>query len=395
MQNTMSSTFIINNQAEQDTSIIKLVDGILHTAIAQGASDIHFEPYAEKYRIRLRIDGMLYLAAEHDLAIAPRVSARIKVMAKLDIAEKRLPQDGRFTYVLDHDRTPLSSLQSQSQRRLDCRVGSCPTICGEKIVIRILSPPDTSLNINQLGLDVKQQQLFLKAIQATQGMILVTGPTGSGKTVTLYTALNFLNTMERNISTVEDPAEIHLPGINQVEINNKTDLTFATTLRAFLRQDPDVIMVGEIRDLETAQIAIHAAQTGHLVLATLHTNTAAESITRLLNMGISKFNLATSIKLIIAQRLLRVLCPSCKKKSQVVGCSFCKNGYKGRIGIFELLPISQEISNIILEDGNVLTLEQCACRNGMALLQEAATQKIISGITSAEEVNRVLGFSLE
>ena len=289
---TNNSFFFTN----EDTSIIKFIDQILNDAIAKHASDVHFEPYEECYRIRFRIDGLLYEITNAEKLLGPRFSARLKIMANLDIAEKRLPQDGRFTFKL------------ATKYNQDCRLSVCPTMFGEKLVVRILNPINTSLNIEHLGFNEKEQRLFCKHIQMPQGLILVTGPTGSGKTITLYTALNILNQPTKNISTIEDPVEINLHGINQVEVNHKTGLGFAKTLRTFLRQDPDIIMIGEIRDLETAEIAIKAAHTGHLVLATLHTNSALASLTRLLNMGVPTFNLATAISLIIAQRLIRKLC---------------------------------------------------------------------------------------
>jgi type IV pilus assembly protein PilB len=322
-------------------------------------------------------------------------------MAKLDIAERRIPQDGRFSL----------TLAKQSVR--DCRISTCPTLFGEKVVVRILNPSDMTLEIAQLGMNAEQQKKFLECVNAPQGMVLVTGPTGSGKTVTLYTALQLLNTEDQNISTAEDPVEINLLGINQVEVNHKIGLDFALALRTFLRQDPDVIMVGEIRDLETAQIAIKAAQTGHLVLSTLHTNSAAESITRLINIGIPAFNIISSVKLIIAQRLLRKLCPHCKKlvnlPSEILyeynidadkfknaifyqagECKRCKNGYRGRIGIFELMPISKGIAQMIMQQNSAMEIEQQAKREGMISLREAALQLVLAGETTLEEINRVV-----
>ena len=358
----------------EDAHIIKLVDQILHEAIEKGASDIHFEPYENHYRIRFRIDGMLHEITNPDFSLANRLTARLKIMSRLDISERRLPQDGRFSIATR-----------------DCRINTCPTLFGEKIVVRILNANNEVLKIDELGLLEQQEKLFSNAIKRPQGMILVTGPTGSGKTVSLYAALNELNSIDKNISTVEDPIEINLPGINQVQVNNKIGLDFVTTLRAFLRQDPDIIMVGEIRDLETADIAIKAAQTGHLVLSTLHTNSAAETITRLLNMGIAQFNINSSLSLIIAQRLARKLCPHCKHENKIAhnllleqgfladelddlviytanGCKYCHKGYRGRIGIFEVMPIGKNILG----------------------LREAALNKVRQGLTSLEEINRVI-----
>jgi type IV pilus assembly protein PilB len=400
---------------EISAPVIKLVEKIFEQAISKNASDIHFEPYANHYRIRLRIDGILYPIMPLDSSLALRINSRLKILARLNIAERRLPQDGRFNI---------------SGR--DCRISSCPTMFGEKIVVRILNPTNLALETAQIGLTTQQQKIFLEHVSAPQGMILVSGATGSGKTVTLYTALTLLNTDDRNISTVEDPIEINLPGINQVEINPKIGLDFAAILRTFLRQDPDIIMVGEIRDFETAQIAIKAAQTGHLVLSTLHANSASETITRLLNMNIASFNLVGTIKLLIAQRLVRKLCPHCKVIVRIpgaalneagisninnhgahdsgnnngdnrnstlelfqanrTGCSKCKNGYLGRLGIFELLPISPTINQMILEreQRSTLAIEQQALREGMLSLRAAAWQRVLEGTTSIEEINRVI-----
>lgn len=391
----------VTSLEKQDTKIIELVDQILSQAINKEASDIHFEPYEKFYRVRLRIDGVLYNLSQLSTDLTQQLTARLKVMAKLDIAERRIPQDGRF------------SLSLVNQNTRDCRISTCPTLFGEKVVVRILNPSNMALEVAQLGMDERQQQKFLECINAPQGMVLVTGPTGSGKTVTLYTALQLLNIEDQNISTVEDPVEINLPGINQVEVNHKIGLDFALALRAFLRQDPDVIMVGEIRDLETAQIAIKAAQTGHLVLSTLHTNSAAESITRMINMGVAAFNIISAVNLVIAQRLLRKLCPHCKKPInlaeeilqeynldvnrhkntifyQASECKKCKNGYKGRIGIFELLPISKSIAQMIIQQSSAMEIEQQAKREGMPTLREAALQVALSGATTLEEINRVV-----
>lgn len=386
-----------NSFANEDAPIIKFIDQILNDAITKHASDIHFEPYEECYRIRFRIDGLLYEATKTEKALSPRCSARLKIMANLDIAEKRLPQDGRFTL-------KLSTNQNQ-----DCRLSTCPTMFGEKLVLRILNPINTSLNIKQLGFNEKEQQLFYKHIQMPQGLILVTGPTGSGKTITLYTALNILNQTTKNISTVEDPVEINLHGINQVEINHKTGMNFAKALRAFLRQDPDIIMIGEIRDLETAEIAIKAAHTGHLVLATLHTNSAATSLIRLLNMGIPAFNLATAISLIIAQRLVRKLCIHCKQPQILpktiltennleentipyiaYGCEHCNQGYQNRMAIFEMLPITPIISESIMQHCNITEIEKQMNILDIPTLRTVALSKVKAGIISVEEANRVI-----
>lgn len=400
---TYSHILLTNDEIadKDDTPIIKFVDQILNDAITKGASDIHFEPYEKFYRIRFRIDGILYEITKSDISLSERFSARLKVMAKLDIAEKRLPQDGRFT------------LNISDKFTRDCRISICPTLFGEKLVIRILNPNHILLQIDHLGVDSAQKQLFFEHIQAPQGMILVTGPTGSGKTVTLYTALNQLNMEDKNISAVEDPIEINLAGINQVEVNPKIGLDFAAALRTFLRQDPDVIMVGEIRDSETAEIAIKASQTGHLVLSTLHTNSAASTLTRLVNMGIATFNIASSVSLVIAQRLVRRLCDHCKQEKifpdktlieagfdltklsnnilfTPQGCNKCKNGYCGRIGIFEFLPITKNIAQIIMQHCNTLAIENTAQQSGMLTLRENALNKAILGLTSLAEVNRAI-----
>jgi type IV pilus assembly protein PilB len=363
-----------------DFTVINFVNNVIKEGITRGASDIHFEPYETTYRIRLRIDGVLYEINRPEIALAPRLTARIKIMAGLDISEKRIPQDGRC------------QLELAAQKSINIRISICPTLFGEKVVLRLLDAHTTDLGIEQLGLSTLQQQIFLNNIHKQQGMILVTGPTGSGKTMTLYTALQLLNDSEKNISSAEDPVEIHLPGINQVQINTKTNLTFATALRAFLRQDPDIIMVGEIRDQETAEIAVKAAQTGHLVFSTLHTNSAAETLSRLANMGIENFNIATSINLVIAQRLLRRLCDHCKTACyKAVGCNQCTAGYQGRIGIFEILPISAAISKIILASGSAQDIEQQAIREGLINLRQAALDLAKTGITSLTEANRITG----
>jgi len=386
------------NSTEHE-SIIKLLNQILHTAIEKNASDIHFEIYQNQFRVRLRIDGVLYVANEYDINLAASCISRLKIMANLNIAEKRLPQDGRFTFIADNN----------EQR--DCRVSSCPTVFGEKIAVRLLSAQSTSLAIDQLGLDAKQMALLTSHLKTPQGMILVTGPTGSGKTVTLYSIINQLNSTDKNISTIEDPVEINLFGINQVEAHPKIGLSFAVALRTFLRQDPDIIMLGEIRDTETAEVAIKAAQTGHLVLSTLHTNSAHETLNRLLNMNIPAFNLASSITLIIAQRLVRKLCEHCKeavklpkhillevgfhadsagaKLYRARGCSRCVSGYKGRIGVFEILANSPHVANMIMQYTKQARITK-PCTINFATLRQAALEKVASGITSLEEVNRVI-----
>ena len=387
--------------SEDDAPIVKYINKVLVDAVRKGASDLHFEPYEKKYRIRFRIDGILYEIATPPVNLANRFSARLKVMARLDIAERRLPQDGRI------------KLRLAKNKSIDLRVSTLPTMWGEKVVLRILDSSAASLNIDMLGFDDKQKKLYLDTLAKPQGMILVTGPTGSGKTVSLYTGLNILNTSELNISTAEDPVEINLPGINQVQINPKAGLSFASALRSFLRQDPDVVMVGEIRDLETAEIAIKAAQTGHLVLSTLHTNSATETLTRLLNMGVPAFNVASSVTLIMAQRLARRLCPHCKQSHNIpdnellemgytqqevsegitlykpVGCEECSNGYKGRVGIYEMLPMSESIANLIMEGGNSLQIADMAIKEGMMTLYRSGLEKARMGITSLAEVNRV------
>ncbi|PHR88130.1 MAG: type IV-A pilus assembly ATPase PilB [Moritella sp.] len=390
-----------NKDGADDAPIVKFVNKILLDAIKKGASDIHFEPYEFKYRVRFRIDGILHEMVSPPVNLAMRFSARLKVMAKLDIAERRVPQDGRI------------KLKLSKNKSVDLRVSTLPTMWGEKVVMRILDSSQASLNIDILGYDEKQKALYLKALQKPQGMILVTGPTGSGKTVSLYSGLNILNTVERNISTAEDPIEINLSGINQVQINLKAGLTFPVALRSFLRQDPDVVMVGEIRDIETAEIAIKAAQTGHLVLSTLHTNSAAETLTRLSNMGVPAYNIGSSVSLIIAQRLGRRLCNECKQPEDIpvtelaklgfaqdqinqgitpfkaVGCNQCTKGYKGRVGIYEVMPMSDTIARMILTGSNSMELHDQAQQEGMDTLRQSALQKVIEGITSLLEVERI------
>ncbi|VEG90181.1 type IV-A pilus assembly ATPase PilB [Legionella spiritensis] len=390
-----------SSSANDDAPVVKFVNKILVEAIKNGVSDIHFEPYEKEYRIRYRQDGILTEVATPPVSLSSRITSRIKIMSNLDISERRIPQDGRFKMKLSRTRA------------IDFRVSTCPTVGGEKVVMRILDPGSTKLGIEALGFNPDQRKHFLHAIEKPQGMILVTGPTGSGKTVTLYTALNILNTKEANISTAEDPVEIKVPGINQVNINPKAGLTFSGALRSFLRQDPDIIMVGEIRDLETAEIAVKAAQTGHLVLSTLHTNSASETLTRLLNMGVPSFNIASSVTLLIAQRLARRLCESCKaprddftieslmelgysnedakslKPYKAVGCSQCTNGYRGRIGLFEVLPMSKAIGELIMKGGNSLDILKQAQSEGMLTIHESGLKKIQEGMTTIEEVNRV------
>ncbi len=383
-----------------DTPIVRFVNKVLLDAVKKKASDIHFEPYEKKYRVRLRIDGVLQEVASPPVNISHRIAARLKVMSRLDIAERRVPQDGRI------------KLQLSKNRAVDLRVNTLPTLFGEKIVLRILDSSPQLLSIDALGYEEDQKRLYLDALAKPYGMILVTGPTGSGKTVSLYTGLSILNTTDRNISTAEDPAEINLPGINQVNVNPKVGLTFAEALRAFLRQDPDVIMVGEIRDLETAEIAIKAAQTGHLVLSTLHTNDAPQTLTRLVNMGVPTYNIASSVSLIIAQRLARRLCSACKTPANIpeqalieegftpqmlegatiykaVGCDQCSNGYKGRTGIYQVMPVSEEMGRIIMSGGNAIQLADQARKEGIPDLRESGLKKVAAGITSIEEVNRV------
>jgi type IV pilus assembly protein PilB len=383
-----------------DDLVIKYVNKIILDAISKKASDIHFEPYVNQYRIRFRIDGILYEISHPPANLSSRIAARLKVMSKLDISERRVPQDGHFKMMLS------------KQRGIEFRINTCPTIAGEKIVLRLIDPSSTQLEIEQLGYASVQKDKFLKAIHRPQGMVLVTGPTGSGKTVSLYTALNILNTTERNISTVEDPVELNITGINQVAVNIKAGLNFSVALRAFLRQDPDVIMVGEIRDLETAEIAVKAAQTGHMVLSTLHTNSAAETLTRLMNMGIPTYNIATSVNLIVAQRLARRLCKMCKLQTnypletllqmgfqedslkdatfyEPIGCAHCTNGYAGRVGIYEVLEISDEIGRAIMSGKNSLDILDIARSEGMEILRESGLNKAKEGLTSLVEINRV------
>jgi type IV pilus assembly protein PilB len=384
-----------------DAPVVRFVNKILLDAIKRGASDIHFEPYEKIFRVRTRLDGVLRQVASPPTALAVKVCARLKVMSRLDIAERRVPQDGRM------------KMRLSKNRAIDFRVNTCPTLFGEKVVLRILDPSSAQLGIDALGYEAKQKELYMDALMKPHGMILVTGPTGSGKTVSLYTGLNILNTEERNISTAEDPVEINLQGINQVHVNPKVGLNFASALKAFLRQDPDIIMVGEIRDLETAEIAIKAAQTGHLVLSTLHTNDAPKTLTRLVDMGVKPYAIATSVRLIIAQRLARKLCGNCKESKDIpaealvregftkedlkagvtvfgpVGCKKCDQGYKGRMGIFQVLPVSDATGRIILEGGNAVQIEEQGEKEGHWSLRRSALEKVKDGVTSLEEINRV------
>ncbi|QCF26539.1 type IV-A pilus assembly ATPase PilB [Hydrocarboniclastica marina] len=383
-----------------DAPIVKYVNKMLLDAIRQGSSDVHFEPYEKIYRVRYRTDGILREASKPSVKLGSKIAARVKIMAQLDISERRVPQDGRI------------KMKLSKTKAIDFRVNTLPTLWGEKIVLRILDPSQAKLGIDALGYEEDQKELYLNALKQPQGMILVTGPTGSGKTVSLYTGINILNTHEINISTAEDPAEINLEGVNQVNVNNRVGLTFAEALRSFLRQDPDVIMVGEIRDLETANIAIKAAQTGHLVLSTLHTNSAAETLTRMINMGVPAFNIATSVSLIIAQRLGRRLC-SCKEKADIPrdvllkegfteaqldagvtiyrpkGCEKCVGGYKGRVGIYEVVKITPQMSSMIMEEASSIEIAQQAKSEGFRNLRESALRKVMEGVTSLEEANRV------
>ncbi|WP_371188165.1 type IV-A pilus assembly ATPase PilB [Thalassotalea maritima] len=385
---------------ENDAPIVVYINKILLDAIKRGASDLHFEPFEKTFRIRFRVDGILTEIATPPVNLASRMTARLKVMSKLDIAERRVPQDGRI------------KLAVTKNKSIDFRVSTLPTMWGEKVVMRILDSSSAKLGIDILGYEDDQKALYMDALSKPQGMILVTGPTGSGKTVSLYTGLNILNTEERNISTAEDPVEINLEGVNQVQINNKAGLTFAEALKSFLRQDPDIVMVGEIRDLETAEIAIKAAQTGHLVLSTLHTNSAAETLTRLLNMGVPSYNVASSVSLIIAQRLARRLCNKCKEVDDIseqaliefgfepsevadiqiykpIGCDECTKGYKGRVGIYEVMKISQDTATIIMDGGSSLDIAAQAQKEGYNNLRQSALLKAKSGVTSLAEVSRV------
>ena len=404
----VASTDTNNTTEDEDTNhqdespIVKYINKLLIDAIRMGASDLHFEPYEKMYRVRYRVDGVLRQIANPPLQLATRLASRLKVMSQMDISEKRMPQDGRI------------KLKLSKTKAIDFRVNSLPTLFGEKLVLRILDPSSAMLGIEALGYEDEQKELFMSALDKPQGMLLITGPTGSGKTVSLYTGLNILNTEDTNISTAEYPVEINLEGINQVNVNPKTGLTFSAALKAFLRQDPDVIMVGEIRDLETAEIAIKAAQTGHMVMSTLHTNSAPETLTRLRNMGVPSFNIATSVNLVIAQRLARRLCSECKQPIEIpkqsllemgfteqdlanpdfqifqpVGCDACREGYKGRVGIYEVMKVTPEISKIIMEDGNALQIAAASEKAGFNNLRRSGLKKVMQGITSLQEVNRV------
>ena len=385
----------------EDAPVVRFVNKVLLDAIKRGASDVHFEPYEKVFRVRTRLDGVLSEVAKPPVILANKVCARLKVMSRMDIAERRVPQDGRI------------KMRLSKNRAIDFRVNTCPTLFGEKIVLRILDPSSAKLGIEMLGYEDKQRLLYEKHLAKPYGMILVTGPTGSGKTVSLYTGLNILNTEDRNISTAEDPAEINLVGINQVNVNPKVGLTFSSALKAFLRQDPDVIMVGEIRDIETAEIAIKAAQTGHLVLSTLHTNDAPKTLTRLVDMGVKPYAIATSVSLIIAQRLARRLCDNCKEVKDVPrealekegfsaeeldagvtifaanGCKSCNGGYKGRLGLFQVMEVSDTMGRIIMEGGNAMQIADQAALEGVVDLRRAGLNKVKDGVTSLDEVNRV------
>jgi type IV pilus assembly protein PilB len=388
---------------EDEAPIVRFINKMLVDAIKLGASDVHFEPYEKTYRVRFRVDGILREMAKPPANLAPRLAARLKVMARMDISERRIPQDGRV------------KLKLSKNKSIDFRVNTLPLQFGEKIVLRILDASSAKLGIDALGYEDDQKSAYMDALARPQGMILVTGPTGSGKTVSLYTGLNILNTAERNISTAEDPIEINMEGINQTQINMRVGLSFAEALRSFLRQDPDVVMVGEIRDLETAEIAIKAAQTGHLVMSTLHTNSAPETLTRLLNMGVASFNVATSVNLIIAQRLGRKLCVQCRTPFEDIpdsvlkdegfddiglpreeftlfkaaDCPNCTNGYKGRVGVYETLKISPAISKIIMQGGSSLDILQTALQEGFRPLRVSALRKAAQGLISIEEANRI------
>lgn len=383
-----------------DTPVVRFINQMLLNAIRLGSSDLHFEPFEKSYKVRFRTDGILHEVASPPVTLSPRIAARLKVMSQMDISERRVPQDGRI------------KLKVSKTKSIDFRVNTLPVLFGEKIVLRILDASAAQMGIDALGYDDDQKALYLEALNKPQGMFLVTGPTGSGKTVSLYTGLNILNTPELNISTAEDPVEINLEGINQCPVNAKVGLDFSAALRSFLRQDPDIVMVGEIRDIETAEIAIKAAQTGHMVLSTLHTNSAPETITRLRNMGVPAFNLATSINLIVAQRLARRLC-SCKEKIDVPatallekgftqedldagleiygpkGCDKCNGGYKGRVGVYEVVKITPEISKVIMEDGNSLEISRICQEQGFRNIYQSALLKVKQGLTSLNEVDRV------
>ena len=384
-----------------ETPVVRFVNKVLLDAINKGASDIHLEPYEKEFRVRFRSDGVLHEVSSPPRSLAMRIVARLKVMSRMNIAERRVPQDGRIR------------MQLSKNRAIDFRVNTLPTLYGEKVVLRILDGSAAQIGVDALGFEKEQKKMFIDAINKPYGMVLVTGPTGSGKTVSLYTGLNMLNTTDKNISTCEDPVEINVPGINQVNVNNKAGLNFSLALRAFLRQDPDIIMVGEIRDLETAEISVKAAQTGHLVLSTLHTNDAPQTLTRLANMGVPPYSIASAVHLIMAQRLARRLCSKCKKEQEIpretllktgfkeeqltddlkiyeaIGCDSCTAGYKGRVGIYQVMPVSEEMGRIIMEGGNAMELEKQASVEGVADLRESGLKKVADGITSLAELDRV------
>ncbi len=384
-----------------DAPVVRFVNKVLLDAIKKGASDLHFEPYEKFFRVRLRIDGILTELAKPPVALANKIAARIKVMSRLDVSERRVPQDGRI------------KLKVSKNKAIDFRVSTCPTLYGEKVVLRILDSDSSRLSIDVLGYEEDQKKIYLENLHKPYGMFLVTGPTGSGKTVSLYTGINILNTVDINISTAEDPVEINLPGVNQVQVDEKTGMTFAKALKAFLRQDPDVILVGEIRDLETASIAVKAAQTGHMVMSTLHTNDGPQTLTRLMDMGVPPFAVATTINLIIAQRLTRKLCTNCKRPVEIpadallaegfteaqvatnfrvyqaVGCDMCNGGYKGRTGIYQVMPISDAMKRLIMEGANAITLADQAQKEGIPNIRQSALKKVMDGITSIEEINSV------
>ena len=389
------------SNAEDDAPIVRYINKIMLDAIKGGASDLHFEPYEKSYRIRFRVDGVLREVAKPPVNLATKMAARLKVMSQMDISERRMQQDDRI------------KLKLTKTRAIDFRVNSLPTLFGEKLCLRILDPSSAMLGIDALGYEPDQKKLFMDALDKPQGMLLVTGPTGSGKTVSLYTGINILNTAENNISTAEDPVEINLEGVNQVNVNTKVGLTFSAALKAFLRQDPDIIMIGEIRDLDTAEIAVKAAQTGHMVMSTLHTNSAPETLTRLRNMGVPSFNIATSVNLVIAQRLARRLCSACKRQVDIpkqsliemgftdediasgfpiyapVGCDQCRDGYKGRVGIYEVMRVTPAIARIIMEDGNAILIADQARKEGFPNLRRSGLKKVMAGVTSLQEINRV------
>ncbi len=384
-----------------DAPVVKFINKVLLDAINKGASDVHWEPYEKEYRVRFRQDGMLREVVKPPMVLGPKIAARLKVMAKLDISERRIPQDGRI------------KLKLSATRAIDFRVATCPTLFGEKIVMRILDPSSAKLGIDALGYEDFQKKLYLENLERPYGMILITGPTGSGKTVSLYTGINILNTEDRNICTAEDPAEIQLPGVNQVNVNPKVGLTFAAALKSFLRLDPDIILVGEIRDLETAEIAIKAAQTGHMVLATLHTNDAPKTLTRLADIGVAPYSIATAVNLIIAQRLARRLCKNCKRPAEIpreallkegfteaevdagiivfepVGCDQCNEGYKGRTGIYQVMPVSEPMGKIIMEGGNAIQIEEQATKDGIPDLRRSGLTKVKRGDFGLAELNRI------